>query len=54
VTVVWKNGLCQHSGICAHGLRVVFNPQVSPWINMEAANTEQIIVAGENNARRAR
>lgn len=43
VTVVWKNGLCQHSTKCWKGLRDVFDPQKSPWINMQAAETQHII-----------
>ncbi len=43
VTIVWKNGLCIHSGICARGLHEVFNPKVRPWINPGASTTEKII-----------
>jgi uncharacterized Fe-S cluster protein YjdI len=43
VTVVWKNGLCIHSANCVRGLPAVFNNRHSPWINMQAASTEQII-----------
>ena len=43
VTIVWKNGLCIHSGNCVRGLREVFNPKVSPWIDAAAATTEEII-----------
>ena len=46
VTIVWKPTVCIHSGICWRrpgGLPEVFNPQVKPWINPEAAGTERII-----------
>ena len=43
VTIVWKNGLCIHSGICARGLHEVFNPKARPWINAGAAPTEKLI-----------
>ena len=43
VTVIWKSALCQHSTICWKGLGEVFNPKVSPWINMDGADEERII-----------
>lgn len=43
VTIVWKTGICQHSGNCARGLPHVFKPKERPWINPEAASTEEII-----------
>lgn len=43
VTIVWKNGLCIHSGNCVRGLREVFNTKASPWINPGASTTEKII-----------
>ena len=43
VTVVWKPKLCQHSGICAHGLRPVFDPKRRPWIDVSKGTTEQIV-----------
>ncbi|MET3878461.1 (4Fe-4S)-binding protein [Chitinophaga sp. OAE865] len=43
VTIVWKPGVCIHSEKCFHGLPAVFNPGQKPWINAEAATTEQII-----------
>ena len=42
ITVVWKPGICIHSGICAHGLKEVFDPKKRPWINMDGAATEHI------------
>lgn len=43
VTIVWKNGLCQHSGNCVRGLRAVFNNKATPWINAQGATTEEMI-----------
>lgn len=43
LTVTWKPDLCQHSGICARGLKEVFKPRESPWINMDGADAERII-----------
>ncbi len=43
VTIVWKPGVCIHSEMCFHGLPAVFNPNQKPWINAEAATTEQIV-----------
>jgi uncharacterized Fe-S cluster protein YjdI len=43
VTIVWKPGLCIHSGNCARGLPDVFKPREKPWINANGANTEKII-----------
>lgn len=43
VTVVWKAGLCQHSGICARGLRAVFDPRRRPWIDLTQADAAAII-----------
>ena len=43
VTVVWKNGLCIHSGNCVRGLHEVFDWKARPWINIGASTTEKII-----------
>jgi uncharacterized Fe-S cluster protein YjdI len=43
ITVVWKPDTCIHSGICAQGLREVFNPGRRPWIDLSQADTQQII-----------
>jgi len=42
ITVVWQPALCQHTGICAHGLPVVFNPARRPWIELEHSDSEAI------------
>lgn len=43
VTVVWRSGLCQHSTLCWKGLLAVFDPRKHPWINMDGAETANII-----------
>jgi uncharacterized Fe-S cluster protein YjdI len=43
ITVVWKNALCQHATICWKGLLQVFDPKQTPWININAAETQRII-----------
>ena len=42
LTVHWKPGICQHTGICARGLPAVFSPRRRPWIDMTAASTDEI------------
>lgn len=43
ITVVWKPGLCQHSGKCFTQLPQVFNPWIRKWINPNAAPSERIV-----------
>jgi uncharacterized Fe-S cluster protein YjdI len=43
VTIVWQPHLCIHSGICAKGLPGVFRPSERPWINVEAAKTDELV-----------
>jgi len=43
VTVVWKPHLCIHSTICFRGLPKVFQPGKNPWIDVEKANSEELI-----------
>jgi uncharacterized Fe-S cluster protein YjdI len=42
VTIVWKPGICKHSGICLRGLPKVFDPRVRPWIRPENATSDDI------------
>jgi uncharacterized Fe-S cluster protein YjdI len=42
VTVIWQPGLCRHTGICARGLPLVFDPRRRPWIELEHADTATI------------
>jgi uncharacterized Fe-S cluster protein YjdI len=43
ITVVWQPHLCVHSGICARGLPLVFNPRRRPWVDVAAASTADIV-----------
>ncbi|OWY23787.1 hypothetical protein C7N43_13385 [Sphingobacteriales bacterium UPWRP_1] len=43
ITVIWKPELCMHSANCFKGLPQVFNPRNRPWVNLQNANTEQVI-----------
>lgn len=43
VTVLWQPKKCMHSGICAAGLKEVFNPKLRPWIDLSKATTAQIV-----------
>lgn len=43
VGIIWKPGLCIHSGICARGLPKVFKPKEKPWIDVDAATANEII-----------
>lgn len=42
ITVYWDPGLCIHAMNCIDTLPEVFRPGLAPWINMEAASTDQI------------
>jgi uncharacterized Fe-S cluster protein YjdI len=42
ITVVWQPERCAHSGICARGLGLVFNPKRRPWIELEHADSATI------------
>lgn len=43
ITVHYNPQTCQHSDKCCQGLSEVFRASVIPWIDLEAANTLQII-----------
>lgn len=42
ITVIWKPALCSHSGICARGLPLVFNPRRRPWVELQHADAETV------------
>lgn len=42
LTVHWQPAKCQHSGICAAGLPLVFDPKRRPWIDLSQATEAQI------------
>lgn len=43
ITIVWKPGLCIHSGVCVKTLPQVYNTKERPWIKPENASTEELI-----------
>ncbi len=43
ITIVWKPDTCIHSTLCWKGLIEVFNPKRRPWIDANAATTDQIM-----------
>jgi len=43
LTVLWKPQQCIHSGICLKGLPKVFDLKQRPWVNMNAASSEEIV-----------
>ncbi len=43
ITVVWKPGICIHSGICFKGLDKVFDPRRKPWIDLSKSDSQKII-----------
>lgn len=42
ITIVWKPGMCSHSGMCVRTLPQVYNPKAKPWIAIENASTEEL------------
>jgi len=44
VTVVWQPHMCIHSKKCWKGLLPVFDPRRKPWVDMDAASSERIVV----------
>ena len=43
VTVVWEAEKCIHSAMCVKGLPNVFKPNDRPWINIDAATSEDLV-----------
>ncbi len=43
ITIVWKPGICTHSGICVRTLPNVYKPNERPWIQMENAISSEMI-----------
>lgn len=42
LTIVWKPGLCIHSGVCVKALPEVYRPKEKPWIRPELASVEAL------------
>ena len=45
VVVEWRPERCVHCQACIRALPAVFNVLAKPWVNMEAATTEEIKTA---------
>ena len=43
ITVVWKPVTCIHSAKCVNGLPSVFKPDDSPWIQVDEANSDELM-----------
>ena len=48
LTVFWDKDKCIHSGNCVRSLKSVFNPQKRPWINMQGAESGEIVRVVKN------
>lgn len=42
ITVEWRPDKCVHCKVCVDGLPQVFNIDARPWVNMQAATTDEI------------
>lgn len=42
IKVVWRPDRCVHSGNCVTGSHRVFNVQRRPWVNINAADVDEI------------
>ncbi|HAT63480.1 MAG TPA: (4Fe-4S)-binding protein, partial [Flavobacteriaceae bacterium] len=45
VTVIWKPGLCIHSGNCVSALPNVFKPKEKPWVQPEGSSSDELMSA---------
>lgn len=44
VTIIWEPGKCIHSGVCVKILPEVYHPMEIPWVIIENATSEEIIM----------
>ncbi|GET22345.1 (4Fe-4S)-binding protein [Prolixibacter denitrificans] len=42
LTIVWKPGLCIHSGVCVKTLPKVYHPGERPWVTIDKATTAEL------------
>lgn len=42
IRVIWKPDRCTHSGNCVRGLPKVFDVRKRPWVDIDAADLEEI------------
>lgn len=43
LVITWEAEKCIHSGVCAKGLRTVFQPKEKPWIKTDVEEDEIIM-----------
>ena len=43
VTIIWKQELCKHAGVCVRMLPKVYKPKERPWIKPMNASTQELI-----------
>lgn len=43
IVVCWDPDKCMHAGECIRGLPKVFNRERHPWVNIEGADSEEIM-----------
>lgn len=43
IVILWQPDLCIHSANCIRGLPHVFNPRTRPWVDIDAASTDDLI-----------
>ena len=48
ITVVWQNEKCIHSTNCFKGLSKVFDPKNRPWVQVDAASSDEIMKTIDN------
>lgn len=44
ITIVWKPEKCVHAAVCISTLPNVYNPTARPWIKIENASTQALIL----------
>lgn len=42
IVVIWRPGLCEHSGECLRSLPSVFRLEERPWVRITEADSESI------------
>lgn len=45
LTIVWDSRKCKHAAECVKNAPNVFNPKLKPWINLESADSQQVMGA---------
>jgi uncharacterized Fe-S cluster protein YjdI len=43
LTIVWDSGKCKHAAECVKNSPNVFYSKLKPWINLEGADSEQVM-----------